>query len=115
MYIFCIYYFSKHILFSDVIEGPAENMDTYQNGHSSSLSSSVQNGLDMDGSLFYSKTATNTNNDRVVRCARGKYSSTVEATIQFALADVRNPFIGRMAEAFVGKMGHLKHREKVGM
>ncbi|CAG5125281.1 unnamed protein product, partial [Candidula unifasciata] len=96
----------------DVIEGAEENMDTYQNGHTSSLSSSLQNGLDMDGSQCQSKTVANTNGDRVVRYAKGKYSTAVEATIQFALADVRNPFIGRMAEAYVGKMRHLKHREK---
>lgn len=82
--------------------GSSEDMDASYL-ISGTSASSIQNGLDMDGSRLY----TGVGSYKAMRCARGKCSQAVEATIQLALTDVRNPFMGRL--------GHFRRKDKVCM
>ncbi|KAH9509220.1 hypothetical protein Btru_046482 [Bulinus truncatus] len=89
----------------DALEQPdAEEQNSYRSGALSYC------GLDMDGSRLNRKTVTNINNRRNFRQA--KKCIPVEATIQVALTDIRNPFLSRLPGNFHGKPG-IKRRDKM--
>lgn len=58
-------------------------------------------GLDMDGSVITKRKYT-----------KSKNGPAVEATIQMALTEVRNPFMNRLGEHYHSKFG-FKRKEKV--
>ena len=81
-------------------------------------------GLDMDGSHISSNMEEKQTTEMptgpveikrktLARYRKRGYTPAVEATIQLALAEVRNPFVSGLGDALVNKLGHFKRKDKV--